>query len=72
MLGVSFAKIVVLVAVVAAVWFGVRWLRVREEEARTAATKTPTPQQPEAQDLRRCSTCGAYAATRCSRRSCAL
>ncbi|MDX2101421.1 MAG: hypothetical protein EAZ99_13890 [Alphaproteobacteria bacterium] len=78
MLGVSFGKVVVLVAVIAVVWFAFRWLRIREAEARSKVGKqTPPAAQPEepanaAQDLRRCSTCGTFAASRCQRRDCAL
>ena len=84
MFGISFAKLLLLVAVLAAVWFGFRYL-----QARTRATELPrrdgrpvgpapgrshTEAPPGAtEDLLKCPICATYVArntARCSRPDC--
>lgn len=81
MFGLSFAKLLLLVAVVAVVWFGFRWLRqltaaaARDDRvARREAGPTP-PQAPRAvEDLAACPRCRAYvpaqAPSACERGDC--
>ena len=70
MFGFSFWKLVFLVAVVAVVWFGFRFLQNREQ-ARRAARRAPESRSTdrlgpraagETEDLVLCRVCGAYVA----------
>jgi uncharacterized protein len=84
MFGFSFWKLVVLVAVVAVVWFGFRFLQNREQVRRAAAAATARPESRqkdrlgpravgETEDLVLCRVCGAYVARTavgCGRRDC--
>ena len=74
MFGVSFWKIVLLVAVVVAVWSGFRWFeRAQKEKARIAA-RPARSREPGTQDLVACRVCGAFvdetAARSCGRAGC--
>ena len=81
----SFPKLVVLVAVVAIIWFGFRWFERWERERRQAAERGqgrlgsgrpaqgPIGGQTAAEDMRACSVCGTYvasAARACGRPKC--
>jgi uncharacterized protein len=78
MFGISFWKILLLVAVVAAVWFGFRWFQRWEQERRAAGERTPGRlggSSAPAEELQLCRVCGAYVAAgapRCGRRDCPL
>jgi len=74
MFGVSFWKVVLLVAVVAAVWCGFRWFeRAQSEKARIAA-QGRRPRGGATEDLVACRACGAFvavgAARACGRPDC--
>jgi uncharacterized protein len=78
----SFPKLVVLVAVVAIVWFGFRWLERVERARRRAAERSQARlgrerQSPigrgETQEMKACPVCGTYVAATaraCSRADC--
>jgi uncharacterized protein len=82
--GISFAKLLVLGIVVAAVWFGIRWLQdqTRPQESPRDAVRKPAPgPAPSAagraaastEDLTKCPVCGTYVARgapRCDRADC--
>jgi hypothetical protein len=68
MLGLSFGKIVVLVALAAAVWLAYRYMKLKTPPAPPATR--PPPATPGTQDLTRCPTCGAYVAVACARADC--
>lgn len=85
MFGISFGKVVLLVAVVAVVWFGYRWLQRwdkerREAERREAAQlgrqggQAPDPAPRAAEEMTACRVCGTYvapaAARACGRPNC--
>jgi uncharacterized protein len=82
MFGISFSKVVVLVAVVAIVWFGYRWFQRwdkerREAERREAAQlgrQPPNPGVRSAEEMTACRVCGTYvapaAARSCGRPNC--
>ncbi|MBV8168093.1 MAG: hypothetical protein JO021_14955 [Alphaproteobacteria bacterium] len=85
MFGLSFAKLLVLVFVVAVVWFGIRWLndqtRPRDDVRKPARGPAPSPHpstaarnaQPATEDLTKCPVCGTYVARgapRCDRSDC--
>ncbi len=82
MFGISFWKIVVLVAVVAAVWFGFRWLqrlegeRRRREEGKSApASRIGRAGRSEIEELAACRVCGAFvspSSNACGRADCPL
>ncbi|HJS31328.1 MAG TPA: hypothetical protein VJ924_04985 [Alphaproteobacteria bacterium] len=79
MFGFSFWKIVVLVAVIAIVWFGFRWLQRIDAERRKAAGSSPSRldgrRQVAAEDLAPCKVCGVYVAPgspACGRKRCPL
>ena len=69
----SFPKLVVLVAVVAIIWFGFRWFERWERERRRAAERSqgrlgngrqaPGGTHPAAEDMRACPVCGTYVAS---------
>lgn len=70
-----FSKILLLIVVIAAAWFGWRWVsRVTAlGEARTARRRAPAPSSrpverqpavPDAEDMEKCPECGAYVAPR--------
>ena len=74
----SFAKILLLVAVIAFVWFGWRWYQRWELERRKAeddrAGTRPDPRRIGAEDMVACRVCGTYvapnAARACGREHC--
>jgi hypothetical protein len=83
--GISFAKLLVLAIVVAAVWFGMRWLQdqSRPRGPRDAVRKPAPGRGPSAaprdvraagtEDLTKCPVCGTYVvrgAPRCERADC--
>ena len=77
MFGVSFWKIVLLVAVSGAIWSGFRWFeRAQADKARIAArqARPDRARDPGAQDLVACRICGAFvaegAARACGRSDC--
>jgi hypothetical protein len=62
----SFAKIALLVAIVALIWFGFRWLSRRDAAARAApppADRLGRAEGGQAQDLIACAKCGVFVAT---------
>jgi uncharacterized protein len=80
MFGFSFTKVVVLVAVVAIIWFGFRWFErwqkeTREREEKRAARlgggggRVPPGAAPQAEEMTACRVCGTYVAAG-SARSC--
>jgi hypothetical protein len=76
MFGFSFLKLLLLVGVIAFVWFGWRWYqrweleqRRAEAERRTGGT-TDAPPRLAAEDMVACRVCGTYVAPR-SARACA-
>ncbi len=74
----SFSKILLLVAVIAAVWFGWRWIARVDAQRRAALNRRPAPSSKadpgrtaaappprmEAEDMEKCPECGAYVAPR--------
>lgn len=83
MLGFSLSKLLLLFGVIAVVWFGFRYASrvdairraMREELARHRQPQKPRQApQVEAEDLAKCSACGAYvaarSATNCGRTDC--
>ncbi len=75
MLGFSLQKLVVLVAVIAAVWYGFKFIGRLDQarkaserrvagaaRARRAATGQAAPRDLDAEDMVRCDACGAYVA----------
>jgi len=78
----SFPKLVVLVAVIAIIWFGFRWFERWERERRQAAERTQSRlgggrKGPVggnvAEDMKACPVCGTYVATTarsCGRANC--
>lgn len=85
MFGISFGKVIVLVAVVAMVWFGFRWFQRWEKERREKEDKTEArlgrDASPKAADtvptevMTACRVCGTYVADgarACGRPRCPL
>ena len=77
MFGISFWKVVVLVAVIAVVWFGYRWLQrwqaETEARARKAASGVRGGRAIQAETMTACNACGAYVvagARSCGKRGC--
>ena len=75
MFGFSFAKLLLIVAVIAIVWFGWRWYQRWELEQRTggdAAKRAGRAESPKlaAEDMVACRICGTYVAPK-SARACA-
>lgn len=82
MFGISFGKVLLLVAVVAIIWFGYRWLQRwdkerRESERREAAQLGQSAARPatgQAEEMSACRVCGTYvaasAARSCGRPNC--
>jgi uncharacterized protein len=81
MFGISFWKVVLLVAVVAAVWFGFRWFERAQHEKQRIADRRATaggggmgaPRDVATHDLVACRVCGAFVAEgarACARPSC--
>ncbi|MBV8537365.1 MAG: hypothetical protein JO128_17330 [Alphaproteobacteria bacterium] len=78
----SFPKLVVLVAVVAIIWFGFRWFERWERERRQAAERTqsrlggrPAATDGGAEDMKACAVCGTFVAATaraCGRANCPL
>lgn len=71
MFGMSYGKLLLLVAVVAIVWFGFRWFQRWEKERRDAerreaaqlARQAPTPAATRAgEEMSACRVCGTYVA----------
>lgn len=79
MFGFSFMKLLLLVGVIAFVWFGWRWYQRweleqrREEAARRTGGSAPPPRLA-AEDMVACKVCGTYVAARgaraCARPEC--
>lgn len=69
MFGLSFAKILLIAIVIAAVWYGLRVFRQREAERIAEAKRRDLQTSSEA--MVKCPVCGAYnpAGVRCSHRS---
>jgi uncharacterized protein len=69
--GLSFAKILLLVAVIAFIWFGWRWYQRWELERRNAeanrAAGRPDPRRIGAEDMVACRVCGTYVAPKSAR-----
>jgi hypothetical protein len=74
MFGLSFPKLLVLVAVISIVWFGFRWFQRWEKERRDAERQAarvgaraggpaPGPTAATAEDLAACRVCGTYVAS---------
>jgi hypothetical protein len=67
-MGFSFAKLLLLVVVLAAVWFGWRYLRIREKEQEIAAERmrqgggAKASLKAEAETMAPCRTCKAFVA----------
>lgn len=85
MLGFSLQKILVLASIVAAVWYGFRWIsklqearrldqKARGGKVRDAARGRRPAERDSAEDMVRCSVCDAFVAARgatpCDRRDC--
>ncbi|MGQ0663161.1 MAG: hypothetical protein ACT4P2_06160 [Pseudomonadota bacterium] len=80
MFGLSFPKLLLLVAVVAIVWFGFRWFQRWERERREGAKPRLEKDKRRAggsslaaEDMTACPVCGAFVAERaasCGRRGC--
>ncbi len=61
----SLSKLLVLIALVVAVWYGFRWAeQVRETRRRRVTRDGPTAPPAMAEDLVKCPVCGAYVAPR--------
>ena len=74
MFGLSFGKILLIAAVAAAVWYGIKYL-TRPEKKDAAAKAAPKPGNKAAavEDMVRCAVCGAYQARNaapCERADC--
>lgn len=76
MFGISFAKVVLLVAVIAIVWFGYRWLQRWDKERREAERREaaqlgrqghPGPVAGRAEEMSACRVCGTYVAATAAR-----
>lgn len=85
MFGLSFTKVLLLVAVVAIVWFGFRWFQRWEKERRERAEReeggrlgrdaSPRPDSLQTEVMTACRVCGTYVAQgarSCGRPSCPL
>jgi hypothetical protein len=74
MFGFSFGKIVVLVAVVAAVWYGFRWLEQRRRKVPRTADRPEAAPKVAAEETVQCPQCGAFVvakgASNCGRADC--
>lgn len=84
MFGISFGKVLLLVAVVAVIWFGYRWLQRWDKERREADRREATqlgrqqagtgPVASQAEEMSACRICGTYvaatAARSCGRPNC--
>jgi uncharacterized protein len=77
MFGLSFNKLLLLVLVVIAVWYGYKYVtrvnQVRQAEARKRAQGPRSAGSIAAEDTTKCSSCGAYVtsgATSCGRADC--
>ncbi len=81
MFGISFAKILLVAAVIAAVWYGFKYLSrnddaaegKRAKKSRDKAAPPPRDGTPAVEDMVRCSVCGAFQARNaapCERRDC--
>lgn len=58
----SFPKLLFLVGILAAVWYGLRWFRRIERVGREERPKAPRSSRPrvEAEDMEKCPRCGIY------------
>jgi hypothetical protein len=84
MFGISFPKILVLVGLIALIWFGFRWFERWQKESRTAAEKrearlgggtaAPRSASVQAEEMTACRVCGTYVAAgsarACGRANC--
>jgi hypothetical protein len=77
MLGLSFSKLVVLIILIMVVWYGFKhFSRVDKVRRDAPRGKAPAggPRRVEAEDMTKCSVCGAYVAARgasnCGRSDC--
>ena len=83
--GISFAKILLVAAVIAAVWYGFKYFsrgagdgevedkRARKSKDKAAPPPGPGNQPPAVEDMVRCAVCGAFQARNagpCERRDC--
>jgi hypothetical protein len=77
MFGLSFGKLLVLIVLIAVVWYGFKHVarteKVRQEAAKKRAPAAG-PRRVEAEDMVKCGACGAYVAARgasnCGRSDC--
>jgi hypothetical protein len=77
MFGMSLTKVLIFVLIVAAVWYGWKlWRRKdqikREIETRLGIDAAARAKEGEIQDLKSCRVCGAYVAHACERKDCPL
>lgn len=80
MFGLSFTKILLVAAVIAAVWFAVKYLTRSDKEEKTprpspkpGGKSGPSGAAPAVEDMVRCAVCGAYQARNagpCERKDC--
>jgi len=77
MLGFSFTKLVVLIAIVVAIWYGFKFigrLDKRRREQLAEAKRTAAADPPSGGDMVKCRVCGAYVLARgaldCGRPTC--
>jgi uncharacterized protein len=77
MFGLSLGKLLVLIAIIVVVWYGFKYVARTEEVRRhESRRKAPAagPKRVEAEDMTKCSVCGAYVAARgaahCGRSDC--
>ena len=77
MLGFSLSKLLVLAALIAAVWYGFRWVQRRQQLDRSGARgRVEEDPAPSSEDLVACPRCGVFAAAgaerSCERADCPL
>lgn len=71
----SFSKLLVLAAIILAVWYGFKMLtRIQKERARAEVDRARKPQRLTAEDMVQCKACGVYVpavgAVKCGRPGC--
>jgi hypothetical protein len=71
MFALSFSKLLVLAVIIAAVWYGFRWVNrvelLRKEAAARAASGQGRMRPTASEDMVRCPSCGTYVAPRAAR-----
>lgn len=77
MFGIGLTKILLLAAIVAAVWYGFRWWNAQQvaRQAQPPAAKTQGRRTAPVEDMRACPTCGVFVAISagpCQREDCPL